>query len=106
ISVHFDRPRVPDERERRLTDICARKAAVFIERAQAKTQAEAVAQRFETVLEASAVPFTVLAPVRDESGHIVDLRLDYVNNAAAKTLRHSRDELVGRCVTDMVLTAW
>jgi GAF domain-containing protein len=40
ISVHFATPRSPTAREIRLADICARKAAVYIERSKAEALAQ------------------------------------------------------------------
>ncbi|UXI69312.1 ATP-binding protein [Tahibacter amnicola] len=106
ITLYFDVPRVPDARETRLGDICARKAAVYVERALARASVEAEQQRFELVLEASAVPFNVLTPVRDEAGQVIDFRWDYVNAAAAKTLRRAAADLVNRPVTDEYPDCW
>ena len=50
LSVHFPTPRKPTEREIRIADICARKAAVFIERARAEERVSQRDRRFESVL--------------------------------------------------------
>jgi GAF domain-containing protein len=70
LSVHFNAPHKPSEREIRLADICARKAAVFIERARAEDRVNQRDRRFESVLSASGVPFVMLSPVRDSDGKI------------------------------------
>jgi K+-sensing histidine kinase KdpD len=67
LSVFFPQPRRPSEREIRIADICARKAAVFIERARAEDLVNQRDRRFESVLESSGVPFIILSPVRDEN---------------------------------------
>ncbi|HYD93840.1 MAG TPA: ATP-binding protein [Noviherbaspirillum sp.] len=106
ISVHFRQPRRPDERETRLADICARKAAVFVERARARDVAHESEQRFRVALESSAIPFTVLAPVRDEGGTIVDFQWLYMNNAGATVLRQDAAALAGRRVLDVLPGHW
>ena len=107
ISVHFDAPRAPTERERTLADICARKAATFIERARAQAAFEDSQGRFQAVLDASAVPFVVLAPVREaSSGQIVDFEWNYVNEAAAKALRHPAGAFEGKRVQDVLPRRW
>ncbi len=55
LSVHFDAPREPTERECALADICARKAAVFVERARAQAALAETQARFRAVLEADIV---------------------------------------------------
>lgn len=106
ISVHFPQPHVPDEREIRLTDICARKAAVFVERARAQASAIESERRFRVALDSSAVPFTVLNPVRDARGRIIDFRWTYVNIAAARVLWRPVQDLVGRCVQEVLPGSW
>ncbi len=106
IAVYFLRPHVPDERETRLADICARKAAVFVERAHAQANAMESDRRFRVVLDSSAVPFNVLAPVRNPEGRIVDFRWSYVNLAAARELWRPVQDLVGRRVQEVLPGAW
>jgi len=73
LSIHLDAAHAPTERERTLADICARKAATFIERARAQAAYQESQGQFQAVLDASAVPFVVLSPVRENtSGQIVD----------------------------------
>ncbi|HJV73082.1 MAG TPA: ATP-binding protein [Noviherbaspirillum sp.] len=106
MSVYFSGPHVPNERETRLSDICARKAVVFIERARAQATAMESDRRFRLVLDASAVPFNVLAPVRDAEGRIIDFRWNYVNLAAARELWRPVQELVGRRVQEVLPGSW
>jgi PAS domain S-box-containing protein len=106
VAVHLDTCRGPSERERRLTDICARKAAIFIERTRAQAAMEQTQGRFRVVLESSAVPFAVLAPVRDEKGRITDFCFDYVNGAAAHAIGRSVDELTHHRVGDALPGHW
>jgi signal transduction histidine kinase/CheY-like chemotaxis protein len=107
ISVHLDRPRMPSERERTLADICARKAATFIERARAQDAYEESQGRFQAVLDASAVPFVVLSPIReDTSGTIVDFEWSYVNAAAAQALHRPAEAFEGKRVQDVLPERW
>jgi len=107
ISIHLDRPHVPGERERTLADICARKAATFIERARAQAAYQESQGRFQAVLDASAVPFVVLSPIReDSSGAIVDFEWSYVNAAAAKALRRPADAFERKRVQDVLPARW
>jgi signal transduction histidine kinase len=106
LSVHFPAPRKPSERELRLADICARKAAVFIERARAEELASLHDRRFQSVLQSSGVPFVVLSPVRDAANKIVEFRWSFLNTAAAKVMRCRPEDYVGRNVTDTLPRAW
>src|SRR4051812_26630407 len=59
-------------------------------------------RRFRAAEDASPVPFTLLEPVRDRDGRIVDLRFTYANRAALRLSRRTADELVGaRMVADV-----
>ncbi|MGM9486387.1 ATP-binding protein [Ideonella sp. YS5] len=106
IALYFDETHEPTERERALADICARKAAVFSERARAQAALEETQGRFRAVLEASAVPFVVLDPRRDDHGTIVDFNWNYLNRAAAAVLQRSAQELVGRRVLEVMPASW
>jgi signal transduction histidine kinase/ActR/RegA family two-component response regulator len=107
LTVHLDAARAPTERERTLADICARKAAIFVERARAQAALEDSRGHFQAVLDASAVPFVVLAPVRDTaSGRIADFEWSYVNDAAAKALRRPAEAFVGKRVQDVLPARW
>lgn len=106
IMVFFEAPHCPDEREIRLADICARKAAVFIERFRAQVIASERDQRFRVALESSAVPFTVLTPVRNRQSRIVDFRWGYINTAAARTMNRPASELTGQRVREVLPGTW
>jgi len=106
LSVHFETPRRPSDREVRIADICARKAAVFIERARAEEQVSQRDRRFESVLEASGVPFIMFAPERDAAGKIVEFRWVFLNTAAATVMRCKPSQIVGRRVIETLPRAW
>jgi PAS domain S-box-containing protein len=104
--VYPPRPHAPTERELRISDICARKAAVFIERARAEERVSERDRRFESVLESSAVPFIILTPVRDSAGKVADFRFRFLNTAAATVMRVSSLDYLGRVVTEVLPRAW
>jgi signal transduction histidine kinase/CheY-like chemotaxis protein len=107
LSIHFGAPRAPTERERALADICARKAAIFVERARAEETLAETRGRFQAVLDASAVPFVVLAPMREApGGRVVDFAWSYVNEAAARALRRPPGAFAGRSVREVLPQRW
>jgi signal transduction histidine kinase/CheY-like chemotaxis protein len=106
LTVHLDQQRKPTEREIRIADICARKASVFIERARAEEQVSHQDRRFQSVLEASGVPFLIWSPVHDEAGRICDFRFRYVNTAAAQVMRIDPAEHLGKRVLEVLPRAW
>jgi signal transduction histidine kinase len=106
MAVYLSHPHRPTDRELRTADICARKAAVFIERASAEERVRQRDRRFESVLESSAVPFIVLTPVRDAAGKVVNFRFRFLNTAAATVMRVKSSEYLGRIVTDVLPHAW
>jgi PAS domain S-box-containing protein len=106
ISVHLAEPREPTEREIALADICARKAAVFSERARAQAALEETQGRFHAVLETSAVPFIMLAPHHGQDGEVSDFTWTYVNRAAADALQRPAQELVGRRMLEVLPRSW
>jgi len=107
IAVHLEAPHRPTERERTLADLCARKAATFIERARAQAAYHESQGRFQAVLDASAVPFVILAPIRESaSGRVVDFEWTYVNAAAARALNRPATVFEGRRVQDVLPRRW
>ncbi len=106
LTVHLPRVHKPTERELRIADICARKAAVFIERVRAEELVSQRDRRFRSVLESSGVPFVVLSPVRDGSGLIVDFRFAFLNTAAANVMGVKASDYVGRIVSEVLPNAW
>ena len=107
LSIHLDEARAPTERECTLADICARKAATFIEHARAQAAYEQSQGRFQAVLDASAVPFVVLAPVREQgSGVVMDFEWSYVNAAAALALHRPAEAFTRRRVQDVLPARW
>jgi signal transduction histidine kinase/CheY-like chemotaxis protein len=106
LSVYFSEPGRPTDRELRIADICARKAAVFIERARAEELVSQRDRRFQSVLDVAGVPFLIWAPVRDGAGAIVDFRFIYVNTAAARVMRITASAHLGKRVLEVLPHAW
>ena len=106
ISVHLPTPHQPSEREIRLADLCARKASAHVERAQASTLARENDQRMRSVLDASVVPFTILAPVEDNEGSIIDFSWSYMNAAAARAMNRAAPDLIGSRVSEVSPGTW
>jgi PAS domain S-box-containing protein len=106
ISTHFRQPHRPSERELRLTDLYARQAAEMIERKRAEQTLREHQQRFRVALESSAVAFTILRAVRDESARIIDFEWLYLNPAASRILGRAPEKLIGRQVLEVLPDAW
>jgi diguanylate cyclase (GGDEF)-like protein/PAS domain S-box-containing protein len=56
------------------------------------------AARLRATLDSLMDPHLVLSAVRDDTGEVVDLRIDDVNDAACRHYRASREELIGSTV--------
>ncbi|MGM9512878.1 ATP-binding protein [Roseateles sp. DB2] len=106
MSVFLQESRLPSARERAAMDMCANKAVLFMERSRSRAALQASELRFEAVLDASAVPFGVLSPVRGTGGQLADFRLDYLNTAATRVLQGSRDQLLGQPVQAILPDVW
>ncbi|HEU4460059.1 MAG TPA: ATP-binding protein [Methylibium sp.] len=106
VLVVLDAPAGPDERARRLADLCAVQAAALIERDRALSLARDTQRRFEVALQSSAVAFTILAPVRDADGRLIDFAWTYANPQAAALIARPVEELVGRRVREVLPHAW
>jgi len=106
LTVQFPAPRKPTDREIRVSDICARKASIFIERARAEELASQRDKRFQAVLQSAGVPFVVMTPIRDSNQKIRDFRWAFLNTAAAAVMRCNPAEFVGRRVTESLPHAW
>jgi signal transduction histidine kinase len=106
LTVHFTEPHPASERETRLTEICAQKAAILVERARVMAAAARIDNEFRVALESSAVAFDILVPVRDEAGRIVDFRFDYVNSQGIRSLHRPREDILGKTVSEVIPNVW
>jgi PAS domain S-box-containing protein len=106
ISVMFDERREVTEREIRLGEVGAATAAAVVERERARMSAAENEKRFSVALESSIVPFSILRPVRNDAGMIVDFEWTYLNPAAARALGRDIDELTGTPIGKLLPAAW
>lgn len=72
-------------------------ARVSSERAQ-----EAMRRRFAATLDQMFDPHSYLRPIRDESGRVVDLEFEQVNDALCRYLRRERGDLEGHRVSELL----
>jgi PAS domain S-box-containing protein len=75
-------------------------------RSAAQDAVGASERRFRDALSSSMVGFTVMQPVRDELGSIVDFAWRYVNPAAERLIGHLSQELLGQRVRDVLPQNW
>jgi signal transduction histidine kinase/CheY-like chemotaxis protein len=106
LSVHATGPGAPSERHQRLADLCAHLCSVLVERAHAETVAAESERRLTVALDSSTVPFSVLAPVRDEAGVVVDFAWEYANRAAAAATHRDVGALAGRRIGELAPEVW
>jgi signal transduction histidine kinase len=106
ISVMFAERREPSEREMRLGEVGATTAAAVVERERVRISATNNEQRFSVALESSIVPFSILAPVREPDGRVVDFEFAYVNPAAARELGQDVPYLTGSRIGELMPKAW
>jgi len=106
ISVMFEEPREVSEREVRLGEAGAATAAAVVERERARISAAENEQRFAVALESSVVPFSILTPVRNGAGKIVDFEWTYLNPAAARALGREVEELTGSPIGELLPKVW
>lgn len=69
---------------------------------RARDDMAAYAERLRTILDTNPDVHLVLAPVRDESGAIIDFRYEEINIAGVEYTGRPRDELIGRRLSDVL----
>lgn len=89
----LESPRDWTREDEALIQETAERAWAAIERARAEASLRASEQRFRTSIEAISDAFTIFSAVR-ESGKVIDLRYEYVNEATCRMARHAQAELV------------
>jgi len=105
LIVPMGEPREPTSREKHLANLCAGLAAVFVDRASIQAEAGVSQQRLQVALESSSIPFSILAPQRDESGEVVEFLWEFINPKGAALLDHSVQELTNAPL-GQVLGSW
>jgi two-component system CheB/CheR fusion protein len=71
-----------------------------------EAELRATEERFRVALQSTAVPFVLLAAVRDEAGRIIDFEWSYVNEAAATLNRRRAEDMVGRRIGELLPGRW
>ncbi len=87
LTVQLPEPREPTLREQRLADMCASKAAVFIDRARMQDAALQSQQRLRIALESSVIPFGIASVQGDPALPDATLDWEYLNPVGATTLQ-------------------
>ena|GEM_PF-440103 len=73
-----------------------------IENAELKRELKVSQERFQTSIENLMDCFGIFTAVRDASGQIIDFRIDYLNEAACRNNRMSREQQIGRGLCDLL----
>jgi PAS domain S-box-containing protein len=87
LSVYFDQPKLPSEREQRLTDICVGQLALLVERERSLARAQREQQRSHHILETLKDGFLLMDR---------DFRILQINAAGLAMDGRSPSEIVGR----------
>ncbi len=77
-----------------LTDITERKR---VEEALRHSE-----ERFRTSVETLLDGFAICSPLRDEAGHIVDFKYEYINEAGCQLNQRRRDEHIGHTILELL----
>jgi PAS domain S-box-containing protein len=73
-----------------------------IENAALKRQLQLSQERFQTSIENLMDCFGIYTALRDETGQIIDFRIDYVNRAACENNHMTREQQVGRGLCELL----
>lgn len=92
LTVQLPEAREPTIREQRLADMCASKAAVFIDRARMQDAALQSQQRLRVALESSVIPFGIATAQGDPALPGTRLDWEYLNPVGVTTLTALGDE--------------
>ena len=74
----------------------------IVEHMYAENELRKSNERLRVAQEMSLDAFTILSPVRNKDGDIVDFRWDFVNPEAGRILRYPPEDLVGRRLLDVL----
>ena len=72
------------------------------ERHVIEAQLRASEQRFRTSVESMLDAFTIISPVHDADGEIVDFRYEYINDAYCTMIGFDREQILGHRGSDLV----
>ncbi len=73
-----------------------------IENAELRQQLQRSQQQFQTSVENMLDCFGIFSAMRDEAGQIIDFRIDYLNEAACKNNRMTKDMQIGRRLCEVL----
>jgi len=73
-----------------------------IENSELKRQLQQSQERFQTSIENMMDCFGIYTAVRDESGQIIDFRIDYVNAAACANNQMTREQQIGQRLCEVL----
>lgn len=76
--------------------------ALALENAQLLQRLQEEEERFRTSVENMLDCFGIYSAIRDQSGEIVDFRIEYVNGAACQSSQMSREEQVGKRLLELL----
>lgn len=79
---------------------------LFAQRLHTQKMAQENDARFRAALDSSAVPFNILAPVKDDADEIIDFRWTYLNAAAQKIMGMEVESVVGKRVFETLPRLW
>ncbi len=90
------------ERTSELARVNADLQAEIIEHMHAENELRKSTERLRAAQEMSLDAFTILSPVRNLNGNIVDFRWEFVNPKAGRLLQYPPGDLVGRRLLDVL----
>jgi len=103
LTVYSSEPGFFDEQAMGLFDRMAADVSVALEAIRREEQRRAVEaelraseERFRVAAESMLDSLTIISPVRDDHGEIVDFRYEYVNDAYCTLVGFAREQLLGR----------
>jgi len=96
LGLSFDTPRTFDANDQSFLRTLGQQCAQALQRAWTVAALQQSEERFRVAQELSLDAFTIMRSVRNTDQTIVDFVWEYVNPAAAKTLLHAGQELLGQ----------
>jgi len=106
VVVKYLVPASLSERQLKLTDMCTSMGAAKLERSMARAMVVDQERRFNVALDSAVVPFNIMDAVRNDDGRLIDMRMVYLNPAAAHLMRRPVEECIGRRLTEILPRFW